>query len=240
MGLLEEAQATANRIGYASREQLGLQQDAVVMVAIQDGHLPELDPSLAGFENLLADEGRFLVGILGGDDQRQQAVGPGRLELLGKPHLVAGDRSLGQRDDLGGRTVIDAELEQLRSGMPVGEAEDIVVVGPAKPVDRLGVVADRREIARAGRRDRLDDLDLNGVGVLHFVDQHMVKLASLGGPLVGEFADQPAPLQQQVVIVHGIGVALSLGVCRGGGLDPRLPLEQPRGSVRRSARAGDG
>ena len=92
------------------------------MIAIQDGHLPELDPSFAAFENLLTDEGRFFVGILGGDDQRKQAVGPGRLELLGEAHLVAGDRGLSERDDLGSRTVIDVELEDPRSGMPLGEA----------------------------------------------------------------------------------------------------------------------
>ena len=157
---------------------------------------------LAGFEDLLADERGLFVGILGGDDQRQHAVGPGGDQLLGEPDLVVGDRGPGERDDLGRRAVVDVELEDPRAGMPLGEFEDVVVVGPAEPVDRLGVVADGREIARAGRRDRLDHLDLNGVGVLHLVDQDVTEHPRLGGALVGKLADQPAPLEQQVVVVH--------------------------------------
>ena len=121
---------------------------------------------------------------------------------MAKPDLVVGDRSLGEGDDLGRRTVIDLELEDPGTGMPLGKLEDVVVVGPAEPIDRLGVVADGREIARAGRRDGLDDLDLNGVGVLHLVDQDVAKHPRLGGPLIGKLADQPAPLEQQVVVVH--------------------------------------
>ena len=82
--LLEEPQTAANRIGNPARQQLSLQQDAIVVIAIQDGHLPELDPALAAFENLLADQRRLFVGIAGRDDQRKQAVGPRRLEFLGE------------------------------------------------------------------------------------------------------------------------------------------------------------
>ena len=143
------------------------------------------------------------------------------------PDCVVGDRGLGEGDDLGGRTVIDFELEDPCAGMPLGEPEDIVVVGPAEPVDRLGVVADGREVARAGRRDRLDHLDLNGVGVLHLVDQDVAKHPGLGGPLVGKLADQAGP-------TGGAGrrspcelaAQLALGVGRGGRLDLRLPLDQ--------------
>ena len=57
MSLLEEPQTTANGVGNAARQQLALEQDAVVVVAIQDGHLPKLDAAVTSFENLLTDEG---------------------------------------------------------------------------------------------------------------------------------------------------------------------------------------
>ena len=41
MGLLEEPQPAADRVGDAARQQLALQQDAVVMVAIEHGHLAQ-------------------------------------------------------------------------------------------------------------------------------------------------------------------------------------------------------
>ena len=37
---------------------------------------------------------------------------------------------------------------------------------------------------------------------------------------------KPAPLEEQVVVVHAVGRALALGVGRGGRLDLRLPLDQ--------------
>ena len=63
--------------------------------------------------------------------------------------------------------------------MPLGEFEDIVIICATEPVNRLGVVADRGKVAGPGRRDRLDELDLDGVGVLHLVYQDMAKHSSL-------------------------------------------------------------
>ena len=69
--------------------------------------------------------------------------------------------------------------------MPLGELEDVVVVGAAEPVDRLGVVADGREVARPGGRDRLDQGDLDGVGVLHLVDQDVAEHPALSSRCSG-------------------------------------------------------
>ena len=103
--------------------------------------------------------------------------------------------------------------------MALGKFEDIIVVGPTKPVDRLCVVADGREVACARRRDGLDHTDLNCVGVLHLVDQDMAKHPTLCGSLVGKLADQAAPLEQQVVIIERIGRELAPGIGRGRRLD---------------------
>ena len=96
--------------------------------------------------------------------------------------------------------------------MAVGELEDVVVVGASEPVDRLGVVADRREVARAGRRDRLDDLDLERVGVLHLVDEDVAEHPALFLQAVRELVQEPQPLGQQVVVVHAVAGELAAGV----------------------------
>ncbi len=57
--------------------------------------------------------------------------------------------------------------------MPLAEAKDVVVIGAAKSVNRLGVVAHGRQVAGSRRRHRLDHPDLHGVGVLHLVDQNV-------------------------------------------------------------------
>ena len=196
------------------------------MIAIEHRHLAQRQALVAGFEDLLADECGLLVGIGGGHDQGKAPVRPRGDQVLVKSRRVAGDRGPGESDDLGRRTVVDLELEDPCAGMPLGEFEDIVVVGPAKPVDRLGIIADRREIARARRRDGLDHRDLDGVGVLHLVDQDVAKHPGLGGPLVGKLAYQAAPLEQQVVIVERVGRELAPAYDRGGRLDLRLPLDQ--------------
>ena len=41
VGLLEKSQAAANRVGDASRQKLALQENAVVMIAIEHGHLAQ-------------------------------------------------------------------------------------------------------------------------------------------------------------------------------------------------------
>ena len=226
VGLLEKPQPATDRVGDVARQELALQEDAVVMVAIEHGHLAERQAFFAGFEDLLANERGLLVGIRGGDDQGEAAIGAGGDEVLAESRRVAGDRGPGEGDDLGRRTVVDVELKDPCAGMALGELEDIVVVGPSEPVDRLGVVADGREVARARRRDGLDHRDLNGVGVLHLVDQDVAKHPSLCGSLVGKLADQAAPLEEQVVVVERVGRELALGVGRGGRLDVRLPLDQ--------------
>ena len=110
--------------------------------------------------------------------------------------------------------------------MTLGELEDVVVVRPAEPVDRLGVVADGREVARPGRRERLDQGHLDGVGILHLVDQEVAEQSPLHRALVGELAEQPGPLEEQVVVVHAVGGALALGISGRDRLDLRSPLGQ--------------
>ncbi len=90
MGLLEKPQPAADRVGDVARQQLALQQDAVVMVAIEHGHLAQRQALFAGLEDLLADESGLLVGVLGGNDQREAAVRPGGDQVLAEIRTCCG------------------------------------------------------------------------------------------------------------------------------------------------------
>ena len=70
------------------------------------------------------------------------------------------------------------------AGKADGEVEDAVDVGPAEAVDRLVGVADHDEVASVARQ-RLEEGDLAGVGVLVLVDEDV---AVAGAQLVAVVA----------------------------------------------------
>ncbi len=194
------------------------------MVPVEDGHLAERDPLVAEFEDLLGEEVGLLVGVGGRDDQGLRPLASGRDQRLGEARGVVGDRGVGEGDDLGRRPVVGLQPEDRRAGVPLGELEDVVVVRPSEPVDRLGVVADGREVPRAFAGEGLDQVGLDGVGVLHLVDQEVPEHPRLRGSLVGELGEEPGPLAEQVVVVHAVGGLLPLRVGQLGGLEVREPL----------------
>ncbi len=88
MGLLEEPQPAPDRVGDAPRDQLALEQDAVVVVAIEHGHLAQRDPLLVALEDLLADELGLLVGVGRRHHDRARPGGRAETSVLGKPELL--------------------------------------------------------------------------------------------------------------------------------------------------------
>ena len=201
------------------------------MVPVEDGHPVQADPLLVALEDLLAEEFRLLVGVGGGDHDRAHPRRPGRLERLGEPRDVVPDRGVGERDDLGGRAVVDRQLEDAGARVALGELEDVVVVGAPEPVDRLRVVADGRQVAGAGAGDRLDQRGLDRVRVLHLVDEDVAEHPPLRGLLIGELFEQPGPLAEQVVVVHAVGGPLAPGVRLRGGFELGRPVGQVRMAI---------
>ncbi len=103
-----------------------------------------------------------------------------------------------ERDDLGRR------VEVLR------EVEDVAHVGGAERVDRLRVVADDGEAAPVALQ-RQQDRGLQPVGVLVFVDQHVIEAAAdvLGDGRVGNHL---CPVEQQVVVIEHVLALLGFDV----------------------------
>ena len=77
------------------------------MISIEDGNLIERHPFFSRLENLLANQRGLFVNVIGGDDQRQHTIRPAGDHFLGEAGRVVSDGCPGERDDLGGRPVID-------------------------------------------------------------------------------------------------------------------------------------
>ena len=147
----------------------------------------------------------------------RQVASTGRAAVvaLGPQLLVAalggfGDERVGGRQDGRRGAVVAREGAHLGAGEALLEVEDVAHRGGAKAVDGLGVVADAGDAAAVGPQQR-DDVGLQGVGVLVFVDQHVVEALAhaRAGRRVGE---QAAPEEQQVVVVEHLLLLFGVGV----------------------------
>ena len=94
----------------------------------------------------------------------------------------------------------------------VGKVEDVAHRRGAERIDRLRVVADHGEAVPAGLQ-RQQDRRLQPVGVLIFVDQHMIEAAA---DLVGErrIAHRLRPVEQQIVVIEHVLALLGLDIGR--------------------------
>ena len=105
------------------------------------------------------------------------------------------------------------------------EVEDVAHRGAAERVDALRVVAHHRD-ALPGRLHRQDDLRLQAVGVLVFVDQHVVEArADLLRP--ARLGHHLGPEQQQVVVVQHVLLLLGFDIGAEQLLQLVLPLAAP-------------
>ena len=109
----------------------------------------------------------------------------------------------------------------------VGKIENVAHGRGAERIDRLRVVADHREAAPSGLQ-RQQDRGLQPVGVLVFVDQHVIEAAA---DVVG---DAPAsrhhlrPVEQQVVVIEDVLLLLGLDIGREQLLQLALPSRRTR------------
>ena len=119
---------------------------------------------------------------------------------------VVADDAAGRGENCFGRSIILLELENLRGRVVALEIEDVADVGAAPSIDRLILVADHAQIARA-RGERLHDQILHAIGVLVLVNQQMRRAAL---PLLEDFREaleQNPGLQLQIAEVHRVHLA---------------------------------
>ncbi len=140
--------------------------------------------------------------------------GPGSREaakLLGKLLFVVRDGGVRERQDLGRGAVVAGQPEGLRLGIALREAEDVLEGGAAERVDRLGVVADDGHVL-LDLRHAVDDLPLEAVRVLVFVDEDVVEGRAQLGRRRGDLVEELLPQKQQIVVVDGVGLTLALAI----------------------------
>ncbi len=223
MALLEESGAGPDLVGNAPPRQLDLELQRLVVRPVENGEVGELLSLVVPLQQALADEAGLVGDVRQRDDGREPPGLAGGRELLGKLLLVVGDRGVGERQDLGRRTIVARQPERLRLRVALREAEDVLERGAAERVDRLRVVADDRDVLLDARHP-VDDLSLQTVGVLVLVDEDViVRSTELRGRL-RHLVEQPLPHQQEVVVVTGVAEPLALAVALEDRDDLRLEL----------------
>ena len=135
------------------------------------------------------------------------------------------DHAVGGGEDRLRRAVVAIERDDVgRRRELAREVEDVAHRRGAERIDRLRVVADDGEAAPVGLQ-RQQDRGLQAVGVLIFVDQHMVEAAA---DVVGErrIAHRLRPVEQQVVVIEHVLPLLGLDI----GREQLLQLGCPAGA----------
>ena len=114
----------------------------------------------------------------------------------------------------------------------LGKVEDVAHRGRAKGVDRLGVVAHDGQALALGR-EQIEDIGLERVGVLIFIDQHAIEQLADGVArmLIGQ---QGVPVEQQVVVIENAAGFLAIDVAVEKLLQFVRPLLAPGKCVRQN------
>ncbi|MEZ4387525.1 MAG: hypothetical protein R3D98_08085 [Candidatus Krumholzibacteriia bacterium] len=217
---LVELDAADHLVGDARAAQRVLEQARLGVRAVEDRDLAALELALALPLHDLDHAGGLVLGVeVLLDRERLAAAGVGP-EVLALAAPVVADDGVGRVEDVAERAVVLLEAEGASAGEVLVEIEHVLHAGAAPAVDRLVVVADGEHVA-VHRAEELDEQQLQLVGVLELVDQHVAELARvlLAEVLLG--LEQVDGLEDEVVEVDGLALAQALlvgGVDAGEGL----------------------
>ena len=200
MGRFEKPEASVLPVRDLPRRQLYLDQVAVMARPHEHGLLAQVHPALVGLQNPVDDRPRFrgcvVAAIEGGPCPRAAVAVQSELGLS------VGERSehVGHIEDALPGSEVALELHRGRARIRTDEVTEVAWVRPAEPVDRLRFVADHGE-ALSLRSQQPDDVDLEAVHVLVFVDQHETE--TCGEMWSQIFVPQErAPVEQEIVEVQ--------------------------------------
>ena len=116
----------------------------------------------------------------------------------------------GVDDDLGGAVVL-FKLEEVQVGVVAAEVEDVLYVGATESVDALGIVAHDADVLQP-RGKLFDNEVLRVVGVLVLIDHDVLESVLILEQHIGEVAQEDVHVEEQVVEVHGHGIAQAVVV----------------------------
>jgi hypothetical protein len=226
VGALEEPQPSVLDERDVAPGQLELKPVAVVPGAEQHGLLVEGNAALAVLEHAVAHEARLgqLVDARGeGGPAAGRPAGP---QLLGVALAGTRHHRVGAGEDGRRGAVVAVEGDDRGPREAVRELDHVARGARPEPVDRLGVVTDRRH-AGAGAGHGVDDVGLHGIGVLELVDQDVVEPRPQDRAGSGRRGQRP-PVQEQVVVVDDVVGPLAFDVAGEDALDPVEVVPAPR------------
>ncbi len=223
----EELEAAELDEGDVAAGQLDLERAGMMRGAEEHRLLLQLHAGLAVFQHPV-DDVIGLAGIVEHPGQHRLAAalaaGP---QVLGVALGGEADDGVGGVEDFRRRAVVPRQRDDRRRGAKfVREVEDVADRGGAEGIDRLGIVADHGEAA-AGRLERLEDARLETVGILVFVDQHMVEAAA-GLGAEGRLREHLGEVEQEIVVIEDVLALLGLDIAGEEGAEFRLPFGAPR------------
>ena len=191
---LVEARAADHPIGQAERDEAVLEGAHLERGAHQDGDVVEAFAVLrcsCSMSSPIVRASSSPSQAAHGDLLARVVVGPQR---LAEPALVVGDQAGGGAEDMRRGAVVALQPDDLGAGKILLEAQDVVDLGAAPAIDRLVVVADTADVLLALGQQPQPQI-LRDVGVLVFVDQHVVEAALIVGEHVRDCPGTAAGLR---------------------------------------------
>ena len=208
---VEELQTTELHKGNVALGELDLERARMMRGAEQHGLVLQQGTGLAVLQHALDDVARLVRLIADGNEARALgglAIGP---QVLGEALSGEIDDAVGGGEDRLRRSVVAVEGDDLGRRIEVRrEVEDVAHGSGAERINRLRVIADDREAAPVALQ-RQQDRGLQPVGVLVFIDQHVIETAAdvLGDGRVGNHL---CPVEQQVVVIEHVLALLGFDV----------------------------
>ncbi len=126
-----------------------------------------------------------------------------RAQSLAEPVLIVRDEVRGRAENMGVGAVVTFQPDHLGAREILLETQDVVDLRAAPAIDRLVVVADAAQIARALREQAQPQI-LRDVGVLVLVDQHVAEALVIDREHVRVLAENPDRLQQEIAEIGGV------------------------------------
>ena len=116
---------------------------------------------------------------------------------------VRRNRRVRDFEDLRHAAVVQLDLENLRVGIALRKSENVLEVRAPPGVDRLGIISHHHHVAMLSR-ERVDEIGLDFVRVLIFIDEDELELSSIKRGDFVMFDQHLQRLLQQIVEIHRV------------------------------------
>ena len=217
---LEEAQAAIDLVRHTLGEQFVFDDPRLRVGAVEHGNLRRRHAVAHQFADFLDHEARLVevgIGFESADRLALAGVGP---QVLAQALAVVLDDGVGGGQDVAVRAVVLLQANDVRPGVLALEFAHVANLGTAETVDRLVVVAHRKNV-RPAPGQQLQPGVLQHVGILELIDQDVPEALLIMRPQRFVALQQFVATEEQFGKVHH-PLAIALRLVFGVDLDPLL------------------